>query len=227
MAISVVSFSFSRCSTGGSAFCWVLAFSTTPCHQRVSKTTGGPEGPFCWVVAFLTTSCLRLLWSLTQSVAPTAPSTGRWLSLPHLASDFSGTQLADFLSSPSYIIVQSPTQSLELHVWSSSSGNNCHAVQWLLSSGASVYGCIMGFYIVPFRQPNPPTRFLSITGYWNVSLNSGASLWNGMFGLVEGEYTTKVPVVQNWVLQIHVQFERKADVSHRRGQISRYWFIWQ
>ena len=36
----------------GSAFCWVLAFSTTSCHQRVSKTTGGPEGPFCWVVAF-------------------------------------------------------------------------------------------------------------------------------------------------------------------------------
>ena len=23
----------------------------------------------------------------------------------------------------------------------------------------------MGFYLVPFRQPNPPTRFLSITGH--------------------------------------------------------------
>ena len=47
----------------------------------------------------------------------------------HLVSDFSFPQLADFLSTPSYIIVQSLTQSLELHVWSSSSGNNCHAVQ--------------------------------------------------------------------------------------------------
>ena len=69
-------------------------------------------------------------------------------------SDLSDLQLTDFLSSPSYIIVQSPTQSLEWHVWSSSSGNNCHAVQMSLSSGASVYECIMGFYLVPFRQPN-------------------------------------------------------------------------
>ena len=44
--------------------------------------------------------------------------------------------LTDFLSSLSYIIVQSPTQSLEWHVWSSSSGNNCHAVHRSLSSGA-------------------------------------------------------------------------------------------
>ena len=99
-------------------------------------------------------------------------------------------KLADFLSTPSYIILQSPTQSLEWHVWSSSSGNNCHAVQRSLSSGASVYECIMGFYLVPFRQPNPPTRFLSITGHWNVSPPSGASLWNGMFSRVEGQNTT-------------------------------------
>ena len=31
--------------SGGSAFCWVLAFSTTSCHQRVFETTGGPEAP--------------------------------------------------------------------------------------------------------------------------------------------------------------------------------------
>ena len=117
------------------------------------------------------------------------------LSLPHLISNFSGPQLTEFLSSLSYIIVQSPTQSptqcLEWHVWSSSSGNNCHTVQRSLSSGASVYECIMGFYLVPFRLPNPPTRFLSFTGHWNVSLPSGASLGNGMFGRVEGQYTTK------------------------------------
>ena len=44
---------------------------------------------------------------------------------------------------------------LEWPVWSSSSGNNCHAVQRSLSSGASVYESIMGFffYLVPFHQP--------------------------------------------------------------------------
>ena len=116
-------------------------------------------------------SDLLLVWSLTLSGALRAPSAGRWLSLPQLVSDFSGLQLADFLSSPSYIIVQSPTQSptqwptqsLEWHVWSSS-GNNCHAVHRSLSSGASVYECTMGFfYLVPFRRPSPPTRFPLIT----------------------------------------------------------------
>ena len=46
------------------------------------------------------------------------------------------------------------------------------------------------FYLVPFHQPNPPTRSLSITGHWNVSIPSGASLWNGMFGRAEGQNTT-------------------------------------
>ena len=35
--------------------------------------------------------------------------------------------------------------SLEWHVCSSSSGNNCHAVHRLLSSGVSVYECTVGF----------------------------------------------------------------------------------
>ena len=73
------------------------------------------------------------------------------------------SKLTDFLSSPSYIIVQSPTQSLEWHVWSSSSGNNYHAVHRSLSSGASVYECTMGFYLVPYCQPSPPTWFFLIT----------------------------------------------------------------
>ena len=120
---------------------------------------------------------------------------------------------SDFLSSPSYIIVQSPTQSptqsFECHVWSSSSGNNYHAVQRSLSSSASVYECIMGFYLVPFRQPNPPTRFLSITGHWNVSLPSGASLWNGMFGRVEGQYITP-----SWVSSSLIRCHIKMALCH-------------
>ena len=93
---------------GGSAFCWVLVFSTTSYHQRVSKTTGGPT--------LLTSNSIG---------GPEGPFGLVWLSLPHLVSNS-----VYFLSSPSYIIVQSPTQSptqsLEWHVWSSSSRNNCH-----------------------------------------------------------------------------------------------------
>ena len=145
-----------------------------------------PRGPaLCWMMAFSTASCLQLIWSPTQSGSPKAPSAGWWLSLPHLVtngspnslgvlrapsagwwlslphlvSDFSDLQLTDFLSSPSYIIVQSstqsPTQSLEWHVWSSSRGNNCHAVYRSPSSGASVYECTMGFLPCPIFSAKP------------------------------------------------------------------------
>ena len=155
-----------------------LLWPSALCLSRSPDAQPEARGPLCWL------SLLHLItnWSgpQTPSGVSRAPSAGWWLSLPQLVSNSSDLQLADFLSSPSYIIVQSPThsptQSLEWHVWSSSSVNNCHAVQRSLSSGTSVYECIMDFYHVPFHQPNPPTRFLSITGHWNVSLPSGASL---------------------------------------------------
>ena len=55
---------------GGSAFYWVLAFSTTSYHQLVwfPNSIGGPEGPFGRV----------------------------WLSLPHLISNSSDLQLIWF-----------------------------------------------------------------------------------------------------------------------------------
>ena len=116
-----------------------------------------PRGPLCWVLASSTASCHQRVWS---------------------------PKLTDFLSSPSYIIVQSPTQylpitghrnvllpsSLEWHDGSSSSGKNCHAVHMSLSSGASVCDCTAGFYLVPYCKPSPPTRSLPITGHRNVSL---------------------------------------------------------
>ena len=90
MAISVVSFSLSRCSTGGPGTLlstrWWLSFL----HLITTglQTTGGPEGPF-----------------------------GRlWLSLAHLVSDVSDPQLSDFLFWPSYIIVQRPINR-SLNLW--------------------------------------------------------------------------------------------------------------
>ena len=187
MAISVVSFSFSWCSTGGpeaqlSAECWLSlphlvtngaskllgtpralsARSGFPYHilsatSLDSNSIRGPEGPF------------GLVWlSLPQLISNSVRFLTVWLLVL--------TELYNS-STPT----QSPTQSLEWHVWSSSSGNNCYAVQRSLSSGASVYESIKGFYLVLFHQPNLPTWSLSIIGHWNVSLPSGASLWNGMF----------------------------------------------
>ena len=98
---------------------------------------------------------------------------GYWLSLPHLVTNGSDLQTrlqTNWLPvSPSYIIVQSPSQyipmtgyrdmslppSLEWHVWSSSSGNNGHAVHRSLSFDVSVCECTAGFYLVPYCQPSP------------------------------------------------------------------------
>ena len=126
-----------------------------------------PGGPLCWVLASSTASYHQRVWS---------------------------PKLTDFLSSPSYIIVQSPTQylpitghrnvsllpSLEWHVWSSLSGNNCHAVHRSLSSGACLWlyrGILTLSHIVSQARPRQ----------WNMHFRR---LWNGMFGGVGGQYTT-------------------------------------
>ena len=66
---------------------------------------------------------------------------------------------------------------------------------------------------VSFRQQNPPMRFLSITGHWNVSLPFGASLWNGMFGRVEGQYTTMI-VLQRFA--IFFSYDEQSEIISRR-----------
>ena len=149
--------------------CWGVA---PPCREAIgvfyspSKlghvTFVGEVLPLCWdAVGVDMFSFQHLLtnWSGLQT---------RWGSPGPLllGGGFPGHSLSptDLISnSVGYIIVQSPTQSLEWHVWSSSSGNNCHVIHRSLSSGASDYECTMGFYLVAFFQPRPPTWFLLIT----------------------------------------------------------------
>ena len=131
----------------------------------------------------------------------------RWalFSLPHLVSNSSDLQLTDFLS-PSYIILQSPTHylpitghrnvslplSLEWHVWLSSSGNSCHAVHRSLSSGASVCD-YRGILPCPILSAKPAYAISPITA---IGMCHFRRLWNGMFGRVEGQYTTLPPISQ-------------------------------
>ena len=137
MAISVVSFLFSWCSTGGrgtqlSAECWLSLSHLVTNGSR--NSIGVPEGPFGWVVAFPTTPCLQLVWSPTP----------------------------DFLSHR--VIYSSIAHSIfGMHVWSSSSRNSRHAVHRSLSSGASVYEYTIGFLPCPIFPASPPTRFHLIT----------------------------------------------------------------
>ena len=47
------------------------------------------------------------------------------------------------------------------------------------------------FTLSHFISQIRPRDLFRLLGHWNVSLPSGASLWNGMFGRVEGQNTTK------------------------------------
>ena len=87
--------------------------------------------------------------------------------------------------------------SLEWPVWSSSSGNNCHAVHRSLSSGASVYERTMGIFLArPISSANfRPRNFLSqlplecVTSFGCITLEW--HFWPGQNTTFDGE----VPVM--------------------------------
>ena len=108
---------------------------------------------------------------------------------------------------------QSPTQSLEWNVWLSSSGNNCHAVQRSLSSGASVYECIMGFFLCPILLARSTYTIFPHKCHRNVSLPSGASPWNGIFGRIEGENTTTATKEFNFLQEIFLVLFQDMNCS--------------
>ena len=107
----------------------------------------------------------------TPSGFPRAPSAG--CGFPYHTSSITpsptgtatGTALTSVLTElyNSSTPTRSLTRSLKSHVWSSSSGNNCHAVHRSLSSGASVYECTTGIFLPrPISSANfRPRDFLS------------------------------------------------------------------
>ena len=172
MAISVVSFSFSWCSTGGPGAQILLSYGFLYCiwsPTGLQNSIGGSEGPFGRVWLFLPHLVYNSLMS-NSSGARMAPFAG--LSLPHLISNLSGPQLFGFLSSQSYRIVQHPLNYL-LNLWNGMFDRHQAEITVMQFTGHSLpvhqsMSVTMIFYLVPFHQPNPPTRSLSITGYWNV-----------------------------------------------------------
>ena len=138
MAVSIVSFLFSWCSIGGPA---------------AQLSTG-------WWLSLLH---LISIFSGPELIMALSPFGLVWLSLPHLVYSSISNCNWNCNSLTSVLPTQSPTQSLKSHVWSSSSGNNCHAVHRSLSSGASVYECTMGIFLFrPISSANfRPHNFLS------------------------------------------------------------------
>ena len=121
----------------------------------------------CCVMAFFTASYQQLLWSPNSIGVPEDPFGRVWFYLPHLVYLLLQLCCHCHLTSVLTELYNSstPTRSLEWHDWSSSSGNNCHAVHRSLSSGASVYECIMGFTLSHFMgqiHPRDLFRLLAI-----------------------------------------------------------------
>ena len=119
IAVNVVSFSFSRRSTGGpgvhSAGCWLSLL-------HLISNVSGPQTPSGFPRA-LTAGCGFPYHNSSITPSPTVCNSD-WTVLTELYNSSTSTR--------------SPTRSLKWHDWSSSSGNNCHAVHRSLSSGASL-----------------------------------------------------------------------------------------
>ena len=102
-------------------------------------------------------------WNSSGAPRPdvTLPTTSHLSPSPTLTGTVLTSVLTELYNSSTP--TQSPTRSLKSHVWSSSSGNNCHAVHRSLSSGASVYECTMGIFLPrPISSANfRPRNFLS------------------------------------------------------------------
>ena len=142
MAGNVVTFSFSWCSTGGPeahSAGWWLSLLHLINNFSGPQLNRGPWAPSAW----------RGFPGHSSSITP--PSNSNCNCLTELYNSSTPTQ--------------SPTRSLDWYDWSSSSGNNCHAVHRSLSSSASVYECTMGIFFTSshFISQFPPTRFPLIT----------------------------------------------------------------
>ena len=128
-----------------------------------------PWGPLCWVLAFFTASYQQLLWSPDSIGVPKGPFGQVWLSLPHLiynsVQSLTGTGTRTPLTSVLTELYNSsmPTRSLKSHVWSSWSGNNCHAVH-ILFRCVSLWVYHGNFFTSShFISQFLPTRFPLIT----------------------------------------------------------------
>ena len=181
-----------------SALCWMMAFFTASYHQLLwTPTHQGPKAPSVWCgfpYHILSSNSSNLQLQYIRGPKPPSAWCGftyhsRLSPSPTVTTNNLTSVLTELYNSstPSH----SPTRSLKSHVWSSSSGNNCHAVHRSLSSGASVYECTMGIFFTSshFVSQFPPTRFPLITAIRMCHLLPVHHL--GMaFLRVEGQNTT-------------------------------------
>ena len=161
MAVNVVSFSFSRCSTGGPAAQLSARWSATPYQQLLCtpNSVGVPEGPFgrAWLsLPHLIYNSVRSLTGTHQG--PQGPFGLMWLYLLHLVPSPTLTGTVWLLSWLSYIIIQRPLSRL-LEFWNRMLDRHQAEITVMQFTGHSlpVHQSMSVpwefFYLVPFHQP--------------------------------------------------------------------------
>ena len=142
MAVSVVSFSFSMAAQPSTGFPYYISSTSaanyTVCPQLYLPLSGSSNSTVLCSIRrpYITFKLPRVDMDTPLQLLPI--SSDRDVSLP---------------------------LTLEWPMWLSSSRNNCHPVQRSLSSGASVYESIMGFFFTSshFIRQFPPSWFPLIT----------------------------------------------------------------
>ena len=153
-----------------------------------------PRGPaLCWMMAFFTASYQQLLWTPTQSGVQGPPPPG---FLYHIlsATSLNPNSLTSCLHRVKKI-VQRPLNR-PLNLWNGMFDRHqaeITVMQFRVHS-LPVYQSMSvpwDFLPCPISSAKHAYAISSHNCHWNMSLPSGASPWNGKFGRVEGQNTTK------------------------------------
>ena len=143
-----------------------------------------PRGPaLCWLSLLQLISNFsgpQLFWLPTQSGAPRAPLA--WCGFPYHISSITPTVLLFVLTE---LYNSSRPLNRPLNPWNGMFDRHQAEITVIQFTGHSLpvhqsmsVQLLFFFVLSHFIRQIPPTRFLSITGHWDVSIPSGASLWN-------------------------------------------------
>ena len=182
-------------------------------------------GPLCWVLAFFTASYQHLLWIPIQSAFPRTPSAGCGFPYHTSSTPTPTLQLSGSSNSTELYNRSTPTRSLKSNVYSSSSGNKCHAFQRSLSSGASLCSGTVGPSPCPILSaPIRPRDLFRLLAIGMCHFLPVHHLRIAFFGRVEGQNITCIRPYKLSSLDI---LKYTHTHTHTHTYIYIYIYIWQ
>ena len=208
----------------GSALCWMMAFFTASYHQLVSKTPSG-------VLRFPLAGCGFPYHNLSpMSLIPNS-SGPQGLLRPGVAFPTTSClllQLSNFLSWPSYIIVQCPLNR-PLNLWNGMFDRHQAEITVMQFRGLSlpVYQSMSvpwDFLPCPISSAKHAYAISSHNCHWNVSLPSGMASLAGLKVKIQHKLTSRF-LAQNSGLDLYLLYRLTSTytVGYCNGLCISYW----